>query len=98
MQIKEQRTIERNCCHPDKDLKRLEQPLGHGAPPIWFCPHCGRHWRQLSLADKDMKALSVVDGLGGENGTSLYVSAACIGITVTSRSCTQTKASTKQTS
>lgn len=60
MKIKE--TIERDCCDPDKDLKRVDVPNFQNCG---FCIHCGQWWLDpekedptgFTLPDREFKRL-----------------------------------------
>jgi len=47
MKIKE--TIERDCCHPSKDLKPLLGPNKPNGQSWLFCTYCGRHWYDYGM-------------------------------------------------
>lgn len=42
-------TIERDCCHPTKDLKHLDAPSRPKGRRYFYCIHCGRQWKDLGM-------------------------------------------------
>lgn len=54
MKIKE--TIERNCCHPQKDLKQYKGEITQGdrkreLEKYKFCVYCGQLWENVRESD-----------------------------------------------
>ncbi len=57
-------TIERECCHPTKDLKKYSGVHMYGFKKLWFCQHCGQlhhHIRRAGEMDAGFEPVSNED-------------------------------------
>jgi hypothetical protein len=57
-------TIERDCCHPNKDLipikfRKVVYPSG---PQDRYCIHCGRRWEYVRKAGEMDYGWEIVEG------------------------------------
>lgn len=57
VEVKLVEAVTRLCCDPKKDLARTAGWWGdtrpQPAPSLYFCKHCGRHWREEYVDNPD---------------------------------------------